>query len=438
VEDAIQGKQSPIDTDTDLSCNSINVIDKYSYTLNSVVKPFGLYGETLHYYQVEDDLETFINSSNISEGDTIIFPSGDIAGNVAIGEVVSVKFIGIREETTNFLGTFDIGVSNPNDNYLCRFENITFQGLVTVAGGEKAHIFKNCSFEGGITLSGSASSVDNPNIQFIDCIIRTLTVSEDYSTTTLGKALFRRCDFKGKPINALQNIRGQVVLDTCYRVADDHRISDFNYELFGTTTRDVFHNSYNIASTYYVDIDPNNLTPLVDRELTTKYYVDSEILTNTNNLTSVQTQVDALINFTGGGVNFRAYTLSNATQSAGQNLNYNIIDYDTENSYDASDNIYTIVIGGTYVFTLGWSSIGDTTAVINLIRKRNSVESILQQSTNGTNTANHSAFFLTTIAECETDDEIYAYLDSGPCRLIPYNYNYPTTVTSFSGSRISN
>jgi len=30
------------------------------------------------------------------------------------------------------------------------------------------------------------------------------------------------------------------------------------------------------------------------------------ILTNTNALSSVQTQVDALINFTGGGVNFRA------------------------------------------------------------------------------------------------------------------------------------
>jgi hypothetical protein len=155
-------------------------------------------------------------------------------------------------------------------------------------------------------------------------------------------------------------------------------------------------------------------------------------------LTSVQTQVDALINFTGGGVNFRAYTLSDATQSAGQNLNYNIIDYDTENSYDATDNIYTIVIGGTYVFTLGWSSVLGSTAVINLIRKRNSVETILQQSTNGETTSNHNAFFLTTIAECETDDEIYAYLDSGSCKLVPYNTDAPDTLTSFSGNRISN
>ena len=155
-------------------------------------------------------------------------------------------------------------------------------------------------------------------------------------------------------------------------------------------------------------------------------------------LTSVRTQVDALINFTGGGVNFRAYNLSNATQSSGQNLNYDDIDYDTEDSYDTSDNIYTIVIGGTYVFSFGWSSITDSTAVINLIRNRGGVETILQQSTNGENTTNLNAFFLTTIAECETDDEIYAYLDSGTCRLVPYSTAAPDTLTSFSGSRISN
>ena len=162
------------------------------------------------------------------------------------------------------------------------------------------------------------------------------------------------------------------------------------------------------------------------------------ILTNTNNLTSVQTQVDALINFTGGGVNFRAYSLSGVTINAGNNLTYDNEDYDTENSYDTSNNVYTIVIGGTYVFSFGWYVVSGSTAVINLIRKRNSVETILQQSTNGTNTANNSGFFSTTIAECETDDEVYAYLDSGSCRLIPYGISDPDTLTSFSGSRISN
>ena len=157
-----------------------------------------------------------------------------------------------------------------------------------------------------------------------------------------------------------------------------------------------------------------------------------------DNLTSVQTQVDALINFTGGGVNFRAYNLSATTQSSGQNLNYDDIDYDTEDSYDTSDNIYTIVIGGTYVFSFGWYVVSGSTAVINLIRNRDSVETILQQSTNGTNTENNSGFFSTTIAECETDDEVYAYVDSGSCRLVPFDTSDPNTYTSFSGSRISN
>jgi hypothetical protein len=154
-------------------------------------------------------------------------------------------------------------------------------------------------------------------------------------------------------------------------------------------------------------------------------------------LSSVQTQVDALIDLFGGGVNFRAYTLSSATFSAGNILIYDNESYDTENSYDTSTGIYTIVIAGTYVFTLGWYVVSGSTAVVNLIRKRNSVESILQQSTNGTNTDSDSGFFITTIAECETGDEIYAYLDSGACRLIPNDITDPTTLTSFSGSRIS-
>jgi len=155
-------------------------------------------------------------------------------------------------------------------------------------------------------------------------------------------------------------------------------------------------------------------------------------------LSSVQTQVDALINFTGGGVNFRAYTLSSATINAGNNLDYDNLENDTENSYDISSAVYTIVIGGTYVFSFGWYVVSGSTAVINLIRKRGATETIIQQSTNGTNTGNNSGFFVTTIAECETDDEVYAYLDSGSCRLIPFDTTDPTTLSSFSGSTISN
>jgi len=155
-------------------------------------------------------------------------------------------------------------------------------------------------------------------------------------------------------------------------------------------------------------------------------------------LSSVQTQVDALINFTGGGVNFRAYSLSTDTINSGYNLIYDNEDYDTENSYDTSTGIYTIVIGGTYVFSLGWYVVNGQTAVINLIRKRGATETILQQSTNGTNTDNNIDFFLTTIAECETGDEVYAYLESGSCRLIPFTpADTSYTFTSFSGSRIS-
>ena len=54
---------------------SITASNKYFYESDEVVKAFGLYGSTLHYYQVEDDLNTFINSG-VNEGDTIIFLLG--------------------------------------------------------------------------------------------------------------------------------------------------------------------------------------------------------------------------------------------------------------------------------------------------------------------------------------------------------------------------
>jgi hypothetical protein len=53
----------------------ITASNKYFCESDEVVKAFGLYGSTLHYYQVEDDLNTFINSG-VNEGDTIIFLLG--------------------------------------------------------------------------------------------------------------------------------------------------------------------------------------------------------------------------------------------------------------------------------------------------------------------------------------------------------------------------
>ena len=72
-----------------------------------------------------------------------------------------------------------------------------------------------------------------------------------------------------------------------------------------------------------------------------------------------------------------------------------------------------------------------------MIRKTGSVETIIQQITNGTNTGNNTAYVLTTITQCSVGDEVYGYVDSGSLRLNPFNLSSPTTYTSFSGSRIS-
>ena len=67
---------------------------------------------------MEDDLNLLINSLN--EGDTILFSSGSIAGNVVMEQVRSVKFVRLIEATTS-LGTLDITAIDLDVNYLCRF-----------------------------------------------------------------------------------------------------------------------------------------------------------------------------------------------------------------------------------------------------------------------------------------------------------------------------
>ena len=73
-------------------------------------------------------------------------------------------------------------------------------------------------------------------------------------------------------------------------------------------------------------------------------------------------------------MNFRAYSLSSSTINAGNTLSYDNENYDTENSYDTSTYVYTIVIGGTYVFSFCWYVVSGSTAVINIIRKRGTTE----------------------------------------------------------------
>jgi hypothetical protein len=202
--------------------------------------------------------------------------------------------------------------------------------------------------------------------------------------------------------------------------------------------------------------------PTLNTHLTSNLYVDTALIGKQNTLTassdvtmntltassaivnsvdigsgfsSLQTQVDALIEYI-TKVGFRAYTLSVATINAGNNLPYNLVDSDSENAY--SNNIYTIAHDGTYLFTLGVYTISDTTFVVNLIRKRAGVETIIQQLTNGTSLANETSYSLTTIDQCFVGDEIYAYLVTGSVRLNPFNATAPNQFNSFSGVRLSN
>jgi len=145
--------------------------------------------------------------------------------------------------------------------------------------------------------------------------------------------------------------------------------------------------------------------------------VANDILTNTNNLSSVQAQVDSLIDIFSQGIRFRAYSLSSATISPGQNLPFNNESYDSQGTYDTTTYVYTIDIAGIYLFTFGWYVVSESDTTVNLFRKRSGTAVIIQQSANGTATGDNTSFYVATIAECETVDEIYAYLAAGSCRL---------------------
>jgi hypothetical protein len=49
--------------------------------------------------------------------------------------------------------------------------------------------FRNCEFNVGLTLNGPPTLTGNYDIQFIDCIIRGLTLTETYFSR-VGKAFF--------------------------------------------------------------------------------------------------------------------------------------------------------------------------------------------------------------------------------------------------------
>jgi len=164
---------------------------------------------------------------------------------------------------------------------------------------------------------------------------------------------------------------------------------------------------------------------------------ETNIQSNTNNLSSIQTQVDSLIDIFSQGISFRAYSLSSATISSGQKLPFNNESYDSQGTYDTTTYIYTIDIAGTYLFTFGWYVVEGIIATINLIRKRSGTEVIIQLSTTGSNTGNNTSFIVATIAECESGDEIYANIQTGSCRLAISDLTEPDNNTSFSGSRIS-
>ena len=193
----------------------------------------------------------------------------------------------------------------------------------------------------------------------------------------------------------------------------------------------VFSFSFNIIGSMDIDGDLTG---------TTITALETNITSNYNNLVSILETIDIITNFVGGGVNFRAIRDSNITINTVGNVAFNTVDFDTDSAYDNSDPnyTYTIPIDGTYLFTYSWTSVASSTALVSLIRQRASVDSVIQQNTNGTNTEAGTTYSGTTIDQCLVNDKIFIYLESGSITLSNTTITSPSSLTSFAGTRITN
>jgi hypothetical protein len=93
-------------------------------------------------------------------------------------------------------------------------------------------------------------SAGNYDIQFIDCIIRGLTLSETF-VTPYGDSFFRRCNFKYQSINALQSNKVDVILEDCVNIPDALETISPNHYVNGSAQYVNDHYYLNSAKKYY-------------------------------------------------------------------------------------------------------------------------------------------------------------------------------------------
>ena len=200
-----------------------------------------------------------------------------------------------------------------------------------------------------------------------------------------------------------------------------------------------------LTATHTTDIATNTediLTkqPLIttSTDLTCNSITASSAIVNSvdigSGFTSLQTQVDALIEYI-TNVGFRVVRPNTDLFNSVSILEYNTIDFDTENGFSLVDFKYTISLAGTYLFTLQVFVPSSVEMTVDIVRERAGVDTILQQISNGTAVAsNNSSYNITTISQVLTGDKIFGRVSSGSVRL---STSTSPANASFSGSRLS-
>ncbi len=261
---------------------------------------------------------------------------------------------------TELTGTRTLTIDNSER---VRIQSLQVNGLTTIQGTLHKHYLGGCSLNGGLVIDGGVSEF----MIFRDCEINGLTINATFG----GVVYFYRCDFKGASMTLNQVLKEQVIVVDSSNILDDLRVYTYNYLAIGNCS---YLNGGVIvdgefSNTAYV----RNQNTTLDNELTSKAYVDSELvakqdtitnlvsdnfLTAGSNITLTQNGINTTINSSSPSIyGFRAVGDGTATQvyNAGDYISQKlVITTQAESSYDTT-GLYGATTTGVFIPTIsGW------------------------------------------------------------------------------------
>ena len=252
-------QQGDFYTTGDLLVNDVNIITeidaKQTATTNTIIVNVG------------DNLKDTIN--NMGVNDTIKVSGGTFTDNISISTNSGTRTQGnvVGEKNKTILNgnlTIRSGVLFSLTNFKIAGNTYVNNNTIFLPFESINQSFTNCEFK-MIELRGG-----NQTVTFTDCKINNSFRSFNASIT--GIINFIRCDFTGSSFNLLHPPnKNAIVMTDCIGLPDDVSLDTQNYTVKGITGYTTKLGAF-LSHSYTA-----NETPTLTNELSSKYYVDSQV-----------------------------------------------------------------------------------------------------------------------------------------------------------------